>query len=51
MALTDTALRSAKPKDKPYKLYDEGGLFIQVTPSGGKWWRLLYDKVSCIKFY
>lgn len=42
MALTDTALRNAKPKDKPYKLYDEGGLFIQVTPSGGKWWRFKY---------
>ncbi len=40
MALTDTALRSAKPKGKSYKLYDEGGLFIQVTQSGGKWWRL-----------
>ena len=43
MALTDTAVRNAKPKDKPYKLYDEKGLFLQVTPSGGKWWRFKYQ--------
>jgi len=42
MALTDTALRNAKPKEKAYKLYDEAGLFIQVTPAGGKWWRFKY---------
>ena len=43
MALTDTAIRNAKPKDKAYKLYDEKGLFIQVTPNGGKWWRFKYQ--------
>ena len=42
MALTDVSIRNAKPRDKAYKLYDEGGLFIQVTPTGGKWWRLKY---------
>lgn len=42
MSITDTALRNAKAKDKPYKLYDEKGLFIQVTPNGGKWWRFKY---------
>ncbi len=42
MALTDTAIRSSKPLDKAYKLYDEGGLYLQVTPSGGKWWRFKY---------
>ena len=42
MALTDTAIRNARPKDKPYKLYDEKGLFLQVTPNGGKWWRFKY---------
>lgn len=42
MPLTDTAIRNAKPKDKLFKLYDEKGLFIQVTPSGGKWWRFKY---------
>ena len=42
MALTDTAIRTSKPLDKPFKLYDEGGLFLQITPSGGKWWRFKY---------
>ena len=42
MSLSDTALRNAKPQDKPYKLYDAGGLFIIVTPGGGKWWRRKY---------
>ncbi len=42
MALTDTAVRTAKPKDKPYKLADDRGLFLLVNPSGGKLWRLKY---------
>lgn len=42
MALSDTALRNAKPADKPYKLYDERGLYLIVNPNGGKWWRLKY---------
>jgi integrase len=42
MALTDNALRTAKPTDKPYKLYDERGLYMIVNPNGGKWWRLKY---------
>jgi hypothetical protein len=42
MALTDTSIRNAKPAQKPYKLYDSGGLFIQITPNGGKWWRFKY---------
>ena len=41
--LTDPAVRNAKPKDKPLKLYDTGGLFLLVTPTGGKWWRLRYQ--------
>ncbi|HTT06192.1 MAG TPA: integrase arm-type DNA-binding domain-containing protein, partial [Steroidobacteraceae bacterium] len=40
--LTDTDLRAAKPKDKPYKLRDEKGLHLLVTPSGGRLWRLRY---------
>ncbi len=32
MALTDTALRNAKLKDKPYKLSDGGWLFLLVQP-------------------
>ena len=42
MSLTDTAVRNAKPGAKPIKLFDERGLFLIVTPSGGKWWRLKY---------
>lgn len=41
-SLTNTAVFSAKPKDKPYKLFDGQGLLLYVTPSGGKLWRLKY---------
>lgn len=49
--LTDATIRTAKPKEKPYKLFDGGGLFLLVTPTkkeelpqsaGGKWWRFKY---------
>lgn len=42
MPLSDTAVRNAKPADKPAKLADEKGLYLLVAPSGGKWWRLDY---------
>lgn len=42
MALTDTAVRTAKPRDKAYKLADSGGLFLFVSPAGGKSWRLKF---------
>ncbi|MGV0953789.1 MAG: tyrosine-type recombinase/integrase [Fluviibacter sp.] len=42
MSLSDTALRSAKPTDKHYRLYDTNGLYIEVTTAGGKLWRLKY---------
>ncbi len=42
MPLTDRAVRSAKPKEKPYKLADERGLFLLVNPSGSKYWRLKF---------
>lgn len=42
MPLTDTAIRNAKPADKPVRLFDGGGLYLEVSPSGGKWWRLKY---------
>ena len=41
-ALTDTQIRQAKPKIKDYKLFDGGGLFLLVTKSGGKHWKLKY---------
>jgi hypothetical protein len=42
MALTDTAIRNAKPRDRDYKLADSGGLYLLMTPAGGKLWRLKY---------
>lgn len=42
MPLTDTAARNAKPGPKAQKLFDGGGLYLEVAPSGGKWWRLKY---------
>ncbi len=42
MALTDTACKNAKPKEKVYKLGDSGGLFLLIKPSGAKHWRLKY---------
>lgn len=42
MALSVTAIRNAKPKEKPFKLYDEAGLFLLISPQGGKWWRFKY---------
>ena len=40
--LTDTKARTIKPAEKPKKLFDGGGLFLLVTPTGGKLWRLKY---------
>jgi len=42
MALTDTAIRKVKPTDKAQRLFDGGGLYLEVSPAGGKWWRLKY---------
>jgi len=40
--LTDSKIRAAKPKEKPFKLYDQKGLYMLVTPAGGRIWRLKY---------
>ena len=42
MALTDTAIKNAKPRAKPYKMADEKGLHLLVNPSGGLLWRMKY---------
>ncbi|MBZ0252965.1 MAG: integrase arm-type DNA-binding domain-containing protein [Candidatus Methylomirabilis sp.] len=42
MPLTDAAIRSAKPTDKPLRLFDGGGLYLEIAPGGGKWWRYKY---------
>lgn len=40
--LTDLKVSKAKPKSKPVTLFDGGGLFLLVTPTGGKLWRFKY---------
>ncbi len=42
MALTDTTIRNAKPGPKPTRLFDGGGLYLEVSPAGGKLWRVKY---------
>lgn len=40
--LTKAAIDNAKPKDRPYRLYDQEGLYLEIAPSGSKLWRLKY---------
>jgi integrase len=50
MSLTNIKIKNAKPRikpdgsttTKPYRLSDEKGLYLEVAPNGGKWWRLKY---------
>ncbi len=42
MTLTDKAIRTAKHSQKSVRLFDGGGLYIEISPNGGKWWRLKY---------
>lgn len=42
MPLSDAKVRNAKPRMKPYKMADGEGLFLLVSPSGSKYWRLRY---------
>ena len=42
MKLTDTAIKAAKPREKPYKLFDGEGLYLLINPDGSRWWRLKY---------
>ena len=51
--LTDSAIKVAKPTDKPYKLSDGQGLYLEVMPNGSKLWRLKYrhaDKEKRLAF-
>jgi len=51
--LSDTKARTAKPQAKEYKLFDGGGLYLLVTPTGGKLWRMKYrfaDKEKQLAF-
>lgn len=40
--LSDAACRAAEPRAKPWKLYDAGGLYLLIQPSGARLWRLKY---------
>ncbi|MCB1950027.1 Arm DNA-binding domain-containing protein, partial [Nitrosomonas sp.] len=42
MSLSDITVRNTKPDTKPIKLYDGRGLYLMVTPAGGKWWRFRF---------
>jgi hypothetical protein len=42
MPLSAVAVAKLKGRDRPYKKYDAGGLFVQVMPTGARWWRLKY---------
>jgi integrase len=40
--LTDIAIRNARPRNKPYRMYDTGGLYLEVSATGSKLWRWKY---------
>lgn len=42
MKLTDKACKAARPKEKPYKLSDGGGMYLDVRKNGSKYWRMKY---------
>ncbi len=42
MGLTDTKLRNLKPTERPQRFFDGDGLYIELRPNGGKWWRFKY---------
>lgn len=42
MPLSDTTARNAKPREKSYRITDAKGMYLEVTPTGSKYWRLKY---------
>lgn len=42
MPLTDAKVKNARPKESPYTLPDGHGLYLEVRPSGAKFWRYRY---------
>ena len=42
MALTDTEIKKAKTKGKAYGMGDGSGLYLWITPTGGRLWRWAY---------
>jgi integrase len=44
--ITDIQAKAAKPKDKPYKLADGGGLYLEIMPTGSKLWRMKFKQAN-----
>ena len=42
MELTDIEIRRTKTSGKTYELYDAGGLYVETSPAGHKWWGFKY---------
>ena len=42
MPLTDALIRNIKPSAKRVRMFDTNGLYLEIAPAGGKWWRLKY---------
>jgi len=42
MSITDIAAKSAKPREKSYRLHDERGLYLRIDPNGAKYWIVRY---------
>ena len=40
--LSDIQIRATKPSERPVRLYDERGLYLEITTNGGRWWRFKY---------
>jgi integrase len=40
--LSDTRIRTTRPGERPVRLYDERGLYLEITTNGGRWWRFKY---------
>jgi integrase len=46
LPLTDAKIRSAAPRDKSFRIYDSRGMYLEVSPTGGRWWRWKYRVAS-----
>lgn len=44
--LTDLQLKRAKPRDKPFKLFDGAGMYLEIFPSGTKLWRMKFRQAN-----
>ena len=42
-SLSPTKVKTVRPAEKPFKLFDGNGLYLEVRPNGGKWWRFRYQ--------